>query len=56
MYILNKLEYGVNIFQTTQYGSGIELGINEHVDYDYADSIYMEQFTNGKDVKIKEKK
>jgi len=56
MYILNKLEYGVNIFQTTQYGSGVELGINEEVDYDYADSIYMEQFTNGKDVKVKEKK
>ena len=55
MYILNKLEYGVNIFQTCQYGSGEELGIPYDVDYDYADCFFMEEMTKDKDVKIKVK-
>lgn len=53
MYILNKLQDGVVMFQTSQQGSGSELGIGRTVDYNYADGIYMSELIAGKDVKQK---
>lgn len=54
MYIQNDLQQGVVMFQTSRFGMGDVIGIDDNIDYDYADGKYMSEILPS--VKRKEKK
>lgn len=54
MYIQNDLQYGVVMFQTSKFGMGDVIGIDDYIDYNYADGNYMSKVLPN--VKRKEKK
>lgn len=54
MYIQNDLKEGVVMFQTSRFGMGDVIGVEDSIDYNYADGKYMSELLPN--VKRKEKK
>ena len=54
MYIQNDLNQGVVMFQTSRFGMGDVIGIEDYIDYNYADGNYMSEILPN--TKRKEKK